>query len=116
MFFITASSLMLMAFLFLWISLSHGQPVRRPPGGSVGGGATTVAVVFVDMETPTGALNGTNRVYLLGGVPTSGSLHLFRNGILLKAGVDYGIVGAVVVFASGYAPASDDILLATYRK
>ena len=56
-------------------------------------------MAFVDQQTPTGALNGVNAVFTLAQAPSpSTSLEVYRNGILLTAGVDYTLSGAVITF------------------
>lgn len=78
------------------------------------GGGTTMG--FVDMEAPTGLMNGVNSVFTLGQAPSpAASLHLFRNGILQKAGTDYSLSGNGVTFLSVSIPQVGDILTASYR-
>jgi hypothetical protein len=43
------------------------------------------------------------------------SVHLFRNGILQKASVDYWISANVVTFSLDSTPQIGDLLLASYR-
>ena len=65
--------------------------------GPCGGGPGSIT--FMDAETPAGSINGLNGVFSLAGTPVSpNSLHLFRNGILLKRGFDYTLVGALITF------------------
>jgi hypothetical protein len=85
------------------------------PCGS--GGASGSGPVFVDQETPSGAINDTNTVFALASAPSPAvSLHVFRNGILLKAGFDYTLSGSTLTFVAGAVPQSGDTLLASYRK
>lgn len=79
-------------------------------------GAVAPVPLFVDMETPAGALNGTNAVFTLNHVPApSASLHLYRNGILQKPGGDYTLSGNTITFASESVPQPGDLLLGSYR-
>ena len=81
--------------------------------GTSSGGSTTV---FVDEETPAGALNGTNTAFTLANSPSpSTSLELYRNGLLQSAGVDYLLSGSALTFQSVSVPQSSDILQASYR-
>ena len=81
---------------------------------SLSGGNTSS--VYVDAQTPTGTLNGTNKVFNLASVPApSTSLALYRNGLLQSSGVDYSLSGGVVTFTSASTPLSTDILQAFYR-
>lgn len=71
---------------------------------------------YVDMETPAGALNGVNAVFLLGQTPSpAGSLQLFRNGILQSAGVDFTLNGNAITFVAAATPQTGDVLRASYR-
>jgi hypothetical protein len=73
-------------------------------------------LVFVDLETPNGAMNGTNVAFTLSMTPTPAtSLLLFRNGLLQKIGVDYTLNGSSVSFLAGSVPQPGDLLQASYR-
>ena len=79
--------------------------------GPCGGSAS-----FVDLETPGGTVDGTNTAFSLSDAPApGGSLLLFRNGLLQKAGVDYTLAGSTVTFLAGSTPQPGDLLLASYR-
>jgi hypothetical protein len=96
------------------VSGAPGDCVRA--NGTVGpcGGAATIG--FVDMESPQGAINGINRVFLLSQAPSpAASLHLYRNGILQKPSVDYVLSGNTVTFFSFSTPQPGDELTASYR-
>ena len=78
-----------------------------------GGGSAT----FVDQEVPGGLVDGANTVFTLANAPVpSTSLHLFRNGILQKAGFDFTLSGATVTFVSIAVPSQGDTILASYRR
>ena len=69
---------------------------------------------FVEEAQLSGPVNGINTSFLLPSAPSpTSSLHLFRNGLRMKAGVDYILTGNSVTFAS--APQVGDLLLADYR-
>jgi hypothetical protein len=79
-------------------------------------GPCGASLVFVDLETPTGTIDGTNTTFTLSNTPApSASLLLFRNGLLQKAGVDYTLAGATVTFLVGSAPQPGDSVVASYR-
>lgn len=81
--------------------------------GACGGGGVSG---MVDQEAPVGVMNGVNSVFTLGQAPSpAGSLHLYRNGILQKAGVDFTLSGNGVTFLSVSIPQSGDSLAASYR-
>jgi hypothetical protein len=74
------------------------------------------SLIFVDSENPSGTLDGINRVFTLSAVPASpGSLHLFRNGLLLKQGAGYTLEGSVITYNGTVPPQQDDTLQAWYR-
>ena len=70
---------------------------------------------FVNGEVPTGQINGLNATFTLANSPATSSLLLFRNGLLLKAGVDYTLNGSTIQFATGSIPQTNDTLSAQYR-
>lgn len=72
-------------------------------------------VGFIDQETPSGAINGANGTFTLSQTPSpSTSLEAFRNGLLLSAGVDYTLSGAVITFIT-VVPQATDTLTCSYR-
>lgn len=73
------------------------------------------AVTFVDSEVPTGTVNGVNAAFTLANTPTSGSLHLYKNGLRQKVTTDYTLSGTTVTFVAGNLPQTGDLLLADYR-
>lgn len=71
---------------------------------------------FFDGEIPQGLINGTNAVFNLTNAPNPlGSLALFRNGVLQKAGTDYSLSGATLTFVPASIPRLGDLLQASYR-
>lgn len=85
-----------------------------PGGGGVIGENGTGA--FVDSETPTGLMNGSNLVFTLTSAPSPAtSLQLFRNGIRLSPTVDYTLSTNTITFVSGAQPQIGDIMRASYR-
>lgn len=84
------------------------------PCGS-GGGSGGVPT-FVDMQTPAGAADGSNVVFTLTNAPApASSLHLYRNGILQRPGVDFSLNGSTVTFNAVSTPQSGDQIAASYR-
>jgi hypothetical protein len=79
-------------------------------------GTTPTQIAFVDGETPAGAVDGVNRVFLLSQIPSpASSVHFFRNGILQKAAVDYALSGNTVTFEVNSTPQTGDVLSVSYR-
>lgn len=77
---------------------------------------TLTGIGFVDMETPAGALNGSNATFTLSQVPNPAtSLDVFRNGIRLASGVDYTVSNNALTFLPSDIPQAGDILLCSYR-
>ncbi len=86
----------------------HQVRVAHPPPPSTD--------AFVDAETPAGAIDGSNPVFTLTWPPTPpSSVILTKNGLILKAGLDYAISGSVITFPQGAVPRPDDVLQAWYR-
>jgi len=80
-------------------------------------GTGGVTITFVDKEIPAGTVNGLNAAFTLAGAPSpASSLHLFRNGLLLKEGFDYTLTEATISFVVAAIPQPGDTLLASYRK
>jgi hypothetical protein len=72
-------------------------------------------VGFVDQQPPTGALNGVNAAFTLSQTPSpSTSLEVYRNGLLLSAGIDYALSGTVITFIA-VVPQAGDTLLCSFR-
>lgn len=70
---------------------------------------------FVDIETPSGTVNGVNTTFSLGYTPVSGSVYLYLNGVLQEGGGnDYTISGSTITMVS--APETGSKLRASYRK
>ena len=91
----------------------HVDGTSGPCGSGSGGSGSTA---FVDAEVPAGALDGVNATFTLANAPNpSASLALFRNGLLLKQGVDYTVSNSTIAFQAGAVPRSADMLLAYYR-
>jgi hypothetical protein len=80
--------------------------------------ANATAMIGVsDLETPSGVLDGVNRVFTLSGTPApAASLQLYRNGLLQKLGIDFTLAVNTITFTTVSTPKSGDILLAMYRK
>jgi hypothetical protein len=71
---------------------------------------------FVDGETPTGLVNGSNTVFSLASQPSPAtSLALYRNGVYLTQGLDYTLSADSITMLAGATPTTGDILKASYR-
>lgn len=69
---------------------------------------------YVDSETPTGTVNGSNTDFTLANTPISGSLKVYVNGQRMKAGgEDYTLSGKTITFVT--APPTGSIILVDYR-
>lgn len=72
---------------------------------------------FVDLETPSGSINGSNTSFSLANTPSpASSVHLYLNGLLQEAGAgnDFTLSGSTITMLT--APISGDKLLCSYRK
>lgn len=84
--------------------------------GACGGATGGIVPQFSDAEQPAGAIDGVNTAFTLLHAPSPvDSLILFRNGLLMKHGIDYAIAGNVVTFFPTSIPQLTDQLLASYR-
>lgn len=91
-------------------------PSTLPGGAAPSSGGESNAGSFIDGETPTGLINGSNQVFTLASAPDpSSSLSLFLNGVLLSRTVDYTIATNTITFANGVLPQTGDTLRAYYR-
>lgn len=71
---------------------------------------------FVDKEVPSGAINGSNTTFTLANTPTSGTEHVYLNGLLQESGTgnDYTISGATITYLT--APLTGEKIRVSYRK
>lgn len=81
----------------------------------------TATANYVDEETPSGSINGSNVTFTLAHAPSpSTSLRLYYNGTRLRYGTDYTLSGATITMTltsliGQAAPNTGDGLLAEYR-
>jgi hypothetical protein len=84
--------------------------------GPCGGSGGSLLPEFADSEAPAGAVDGSNATFTLAAAPSPvNSLNLYRNGVLLKQGLDYTAFGNAISFYLGAIPQSGDTLAASYR-
>jgi hypothetical protein len=82
-----------------------------------GGGGSSVVPIFSWFETPGGTQNGVNTVFTLANSPSpANSLHLYWNGDLLEAGVDYTLSGGTITYINGVSPKAGDVMQAWYQE
>jgi hypothetical protein len=82
-------------------------------------GITYAKTRLVTREVPSGTINGVNAAFDTANNFTSGSEHVYRNGILQNVGAsnDYVVTDAnTITFNSGSIPQTGDSLLITYWK
>lgn len=68
---------------------------------------------FIDNEIPSGTVDGVNTVFTLANIPTTGSQHIYVNGLRQTPTVDYTISADTITFT--VAPVISSNLLADYR-
>jgi len=75
------------------------------------------APLFIDDETPSGTIDGTNTTFTLASPPLPLlSLKLYKNGDLLQQNTDYTLNGMTITFASAsVTPQPGDSIVAFYR-
>jgi len=71
---------------------------------------------FVENETPTGSINGSNTTFTLAGNPNpDSSLEVWVNGQKLKLTTDYSLSGDTLTMVRAYASAEVDSFYVNYR-
>jgi hypothetical protein len=71
---------------------------------------------FVDHEVPAGLVNSSNATFTLASAPVpASSLMVYRNGLLMRSGLDFNLSGSTVKFTVASVPQTGDNLLASYR-
>lgn len=67
---------------------------------------------LVSDETPSGTKNGVNASFTLVNIPIPSSFNIFLNGLRLRNGTDYILIGSALELSS--APLSTDSLVCSY--
>lgn len=82
-----------------------------PPdtGGGGGGGGRGTQVAG---ETPSGTINGVNRIFTISRTPITNTLKLYFNGLRQQETVDFSFSDVTIVYNN--APQPGDILLVDY--
>jgi uncharacterized protein YoxC len=71
---------------------------------------------FIDGETPSGTLDGTNASFTLSQAPSPAtSLEVYRNGLVQTAGIDYTVSSKTITFLDSNVPVPTDVIQAYYR-
>src|SRR5580692_1114768 len=83
--------------------------------GTTGPCSSLTLPTWVNGETPGGTVNGINATFTLANTPSGSSLLLFRNGVLVQAGLDYSLTGSTIQFVTSGIPQPSDTLVAEYR-
>ena len=82
--------------------------------GRVTGGLISKRIRFIDDETPTGTVNGSNKEFtLVSKSPETGSLKVYVNGQRQRVTTDYTLSNKTITFI--IAPPTDSIILCDYR-
>lgn len=77
------------------------------------GGYVATPTQFVDDETPTGAINGSNTTFVLSKTPLTGSLKVYANGQRMRVTEDYTFSGRTITFLT--APPTTSVVLVDFR-
>ena len=73
----------------------------------------TLRVQYSDRETPSGVVDGINKIFILSEVPELNSEHVYLNGLLQEENYDYTISGSTISFID--TPWSGSRLKCSYR-
>lgn len=77
--------------------------------------AASAADTIVWNEVPSGTLNGINILFILANAPDSqDKTSVYLNGLLMKPGADFILMGAMIWFDPDQIPQPGDNLLVTY--
>lgn len=79
----------------------------------VGTSLISKRIRFIDDETPSGTVNGSNTIFTISKAPETGSLKVYRGGIRLRVTEDYTFSGKTITFT--IPPVTGEILLADFR-
>ncbi len=92
------------------ITLAAGTNITITPAGSTFTIASTAggSGTAVQKETPTGTINGINRVFTLAHTP-SGAIYLRRNRAPMIEGTDYTRSTLTITYATDNIPAGSDV-------
>lgn len=92
------------------------KKIEDKPLGGGGGGFSKIAmdIHFIEDETPSGTVNGSNTDFVLGHDPNpTSSLKVFVNGMRMRITEDYTLSGRTISFVT--APPTNSIILCDYR-
>lgn len=94
-----------------FVAVDNGTSTKKVKLANLPGASGTI----VTRETPGGAVDGSNAVFVLAEAPIAGSEQVFLNGILQEegSGDDYTIVGASITMTN--PPESGDRVRVSYR-
>lgn len=70
---------------------------------------------FIDDETPTGAINGTNTVFTISKAPEAGSLKVYRGGQRQRVSQDYTLSEGNKKITFTVAPVVGEVILCDFR-
>ena len=93
------------------------EELKKKGGKIVGGGGGVnlgaLNIHFIDDETPSGTVNGSNTIFTISLTPATGSLKVYRGGTRQRVTEDYTLSGTTITFT--IAPVVGEILLCDYR-
>lgn len=92
------------------------QQLQAQPNPAGGSSVTLQQVKTLHYEIPSGVINGSNPNFLLISAPNPDiSLMLYKNGVLMKLGVNYTLLNRTITFLAGSIPTGGDVLFASYE-
>lgn len=81
--------------------------------GTSGQAYGSIRTRYIDDETPTGTVNGTNKIFTVSKSPVVGSLKVYRGGARQRVTEDYTLSDKTITFT--LAPQVGEILLVDFR-
>jgi len=93
---------------------ANGTVLEAASGETPGIKWVTPSTHFIFNEVPSGTIDGANVTFTLANTPTTGTVQLFKNGLLLIPTTDYSVSGNTITFV--VAPPGGSTLLCHYMK
>ena len=88
------------------------EELKSRPVGTVGG-LISKRIRFIDDETPTGTINGSNTDFTISKAPETGSLKVYVNGARMRVTEDYTLSGRTITFLT--PPPTNSIIFVDFR-
>ena len=89
------------------------EELKSRPIATTGASLISKRIRFVDDETPSGTVNGSNTTFTTLRAPETGSLKVYRGGGRQRVAEDYTLAAKTITFT--VAPVVGEVILVDYR-